>query len=158
MTLNAFTLAVTENVPPMPLAVNWGAVAIPLALVRIGIGGEDANIPLAPLAPGAAVNVTATPAGGYRSRPLRSLEAGGESLASGVFCPSPAVLVRLAGTSAFCVTVTVCPNTVTCATRLLIEVFATNEKLMVPALLPVIVSHAGCWRPSPEFRQEGLGK
>ena len=57
-TLNAFTLAVTVNVPPMPLAVSAGAVALPLALVRIGIGGVALNVPLAPLAPGVTVNVT----------------------------------------------------------------------------------------------------
>ena len=69
-TLKAFTLAVTVNVPPMLLAVSVGAVAIPLALVRIGMGGVALNVPLAPPAPGVTVNVTATPGSGM---PLKSV-------------------------------------------------------------------------------------
>ena len=62
--LSAFTLAVTLKEPPVVLAVKAGAVAIPTAFVKTGIGGLDPNVPLAPEAPGVTVNVTAIPASG----------------------------------------------------------------------------------------------
>ena len=55
------TLAVTVNVPATPLAVSVGAVAKPLAFVAIGMGGDELNVPLAPLDPGTTVNVTLAP-------------------------------------------------------------------------------------------------
>jgi hypothetical protein len=67
---NVPALAFTLNVPGMSLAVSVGAVALPLALVRIGIGGVVANVPLAPPALGVTVNVTATPEMG---RPIASV-------------------------------------------------------------------------------------
>ena len=62
---------------------------------------------------------------------------------TGVLWPSPADLVRLAGTSALWVTVTFWPNTVICATRLAYRSIRRGTKSrLTPPAMPVIVSQA----------------
>ena len=91
------TAAVTEYVPPWPLAVSVVAVAIPFALVIAVTAAELPNLALAPLE--GAVNVTVTPLTGAF---VRSLTVACKTVAKGVFtfvlCGVPAVAVMLAAT------------------------------------------------------------
>src|ERR1039457_4643580 len=105
------------------------------------MGGDELNVPAAPLDPGTTVNVTAAPC---TPLPAASVTLTSSAVAkawpTGVLWPPPAILVTLAGTSPLWVTVTACPNTVIFAVRLVTDVLAWNEKPIAPPPVPVIVS------------------
>src|SRR5580700_7438777 len=134
-------LAKTAKVPATPLAVSAGAVAEPLAFVARGIGGEEANVPLAPFDPGKTVNVTLAP---LMSWPAASVTRTSSRLENAwraiAVWPFPLVSAMAAGVSPLCVMAADCPNTSICAVRLLADVLARNEKLIAPPLVAPIVS------------------
>src|ERR1700737_720544 len=95
------TLAVTAKLPAMLLAVSVGAIAFPLESVRIGMGGVDANVPLAPFDPGTTVNVTLAPCTPFPAASVTCTFSGvAKGWPAGALWPKPAILVITAGMSA----------------------------------------------------------
>src|SRR5580698_6319590 len=126
-------LAVTLNGPPILFAVRAGAVAVPSGPVRMGMGGEELNVPPAPPGPDVTVNITATPCRGNPLAPVTvTCNGTGNNCPVGALCPAPADIARIPKVSPLCVTVIVWPSTAICPTRLDPEEFAWNEKLIVP--------------------------